>query len=89
MDLLIRWPGLALLPALAFGFVWTRRRRRVVAVAAGAWLVYTLYELGISAGVLCDAECNIRVDLLLLYPLLAGLSLWAAIVALRTRPATG
>jgi hypothetical protein len=32
---------------------------------------------------LCGGECNIRVDLLLIYPVLAVLSLVAAIVALR------
>jgi hypothetical protein len=86
MDLLTRWPWLALLPAIAFAFVWARGRRRSVAVAAFAWLLYTPYELGIAAGLLCGADCDIRVDLLLLYPLLAGLSLWAVVAALQGRP---
>jgi len=33
---------------------------------------------------LCSGECNIRVDLLLLYPLLILLSLAAAVLAVRS-----
>lgn len=78
----IAWPLLALAPAAAFGLLYARSRRRVVLVAALAWLGYCAYELGMKLRILCTGECNIRVDLLLLYPVLLLLSA-AAVVAHR------
>jgi uncharacterized membrane protein YuzA (DUF378 family) len=39
-------------------------------VAAILWLAYAAYERQIATGVLCDANCNIRVDLVLILPIL-------------------
>jgi hypothetical protein len=49
-------------------------RRRWVLGAAAAWLLYGLYEYGMRLRWLCSGECNIRVDLLLLYPALLVVS---------------
>lgn len=38
------------------------------------WLCYSLYEYLMYTRVLCSGECNIRVDLLLIYPVLIALS---------------
>ena len=46
------------------------RRRVVVGVGIG-WLLYGLYEFGMRQRWLCSGECNIRIDLLVIYPLLA------------------
>jgi hypothetical protein len=83
MELLIRWPWLALLPALGFALAWRASRRRVVLVAAVLRLVYAADEWGIRAGRLCDPDCSMRVDLLLIYPALLALSLWAAVATWR------
>jgi hypothetical protein len=85
LGLFIARPWLALLPALAFAATGLRTRRAVAWIAAAAWLLYAGYEAAMARRVLCSGECNIRVDLLLLYPLLAALSLAAAIGVLRTR----
>jgi hypothetical protein len=82
MAILIEYPILA----AAIGLVllglgrWMRRR---VAVGVGLiWLLYALYEFGMKQRWLCSGECNIRVDLLVLYPVLfiglvvAGVNLW-------------
>jgi hypothetical protein len=45
------------------------------------WLLYALYEYGMHRRWLCSGECNIRVDLLLLYPVLV-IVLVAAVVSL-------
>ena len=42
--------------------------------AAGAWATFALWEWSIWVQ---QEEANIRVDLLLIYPLLLGLTLWA------------
>ena len=83
LGVMIQWPWLALAPACAFALAWVRRRRASVLVAAIAWLAYFAYELGIWLRVLCTGECNIRVDLLVFYPVLLALSAWAVVAILR------
>lgn len=85
MSLLIADPALALVPALFFLLGYWRSRRPSTAVAAVAWLLYAGYETGMRLRWLCTGECNIRVDLLLLYPALATVSLVAAVALARGR----
>ena len=82
LGLFIVWPWLALIPAIAFSILFSRRRRGVILLTALAWIAYFPYELAMKLRVLCTGECNIRVDLLLFYPLLLGLSV-AALIAWR------
>lgn len=84
LGVFIGWPFLALVPASLFALMYFRRRRPMVLIAALAWLAYFPYEQAMKLRILCSGECNIRVDLLLLYPLLALLSL-VAIVAYARR----
>jgi hypothetical protein len=81
MAVLIEAPLLAALPALLLLGVHLWSRRRLALVAALAWLAYVPYELGMKYRILCSGECNIRVDLLILYPGLALLSLAAVVAA--------
>ena len=46
------------------------RPRAAIMVSGLLWLAYAIYEYQVAAGVLCDADCNIRVDLVLFFPLL-------------------
>ena len=55
--------------ALYFASAALRRPRPGVIVAAIVWLLYAVYEFLIGNGTLCDANCNIRVDLILIWPL--------------------
>lgn len=55
--------------ALYFASLAWRRPRPGMIVAAIVWLLYALYEYFIANGTLCDANCNIRVDLTLVWPL--------------------
>jgi hypothetical protein len=48
-----------------------QRPRLAVFVAAILWGLYAYYEYLIATGVLCDKDCNIRVDLVFFIPLLA------------------
>jgi hypothetical protein len=59
----------------AFAVLWLTTRVPGALVAGIAWLLYAPYEFLMYARVLCSGECNIRVDLLLLWPLLLGISL--------------
>jgi hypothetical protein len=48
-----------------------QRPRPAVIVSAILWLLYAVYEYLVATGVLCDADCNIRVDLVFFFPILA------------------
>jgi hypothetical protein len=89
LGILIAYPILAAAPALAFLALYWHARRRLLLLVAGAWLLYGLYEYGMKRRILCSGECNIRVDLLLIYPALLAASL-AGVLAyatwLRRRP---
>jgi len=83
MDLFVRSPLLAVLPGLLFLGTYRAFPRRAALVAGGAWLLYAVYELGMQRRWLCSGECNIRVDLLLIYPVLAVISLAGIVAAAR------
>ena len=83
MAILIDHPWLAALPGAGLLALWGASRRRLVLVAAVAWLLYVPYEYGMKWRLLCSGECNIRVDLLALYPALAALALGGLLAALR------
>ena len=85
LGIFIGWPVLALVPAAVFGYFYLRRRSRVVLVTTLLWLAYFPYELGMKLRILCSGECNIRVDLLLLYPVLAILTVSSIVVIVRGR----
>lgn len=71
----------ALAIALALAAAGLAGRRRGLVIVAAAWLAYAGYEFLMYRRVLCSGECNIRVDLLLLFPLLAGATLWVLVAA--------
>lgn len=83
LGIFVAAPWLALGPALLFGVVYWRTRVRTVLIAAVAWLTYCLYEESVRRRILCSGECNIRVDLLLFYPVLLAISVVAVVSALR------
>jgi len=86
MAILIEYPILAGaigMVLLALG----RRARRRVAVGTGIlWLLYAVYEYGMQRRWLCSGDCNIRVDLLVIYPVLLISLVTAAVSLLRTSP---
>ena len=81
----IQWPLAALVPAALFGIGFLVRRRILAGIVGGLWLAYAIYESLMKARVLCSGECNIRVDLLLITPVLWILSI-VAVVQLLRRP---
>jgi hypothetical protein len=83
MAVFIAYPWLALVIAAVFALLHTRRHKRLLAIAGGAWLLYGLYEYLIYYGIACSGDCNIRIDLLLIYPVLIILSLGGIISAFR------
>ncbi len=83
MAIFIEYPWLAALVGVAL--LGLGRGRRGAVVAGVVWLLYAVYETGMKQRWLCSGECNIRVDLLLVYPLLLVLTVVGVVSLLRTR----
>jgi len=78
-------PMLALIPTGLLAALYCISRQRVLLTAAALWFCYLPYEWGMKLRILCSGECNIRVDLLLIYPFLLLISLAAIFMFLRDR----
>jgi hypothetical protein len=77
----IQWPLAAFIPAGLFGAGFAWNRRALTLAAAIAWALYATLETLNKARITCSGECNIRVDLLVIYPFLWIVSI-AGIAAL-------
>jgi hypothetical protein len=87
-PLLVAWPALAGIPVLLFGGLFAASRRKIALAAGLVWLLYLLYEYAMKLRLLCSGECNIRVDLLLIYPALVALSAAGSVAAAKAWRAT-
>ena len=83
MAIFIEYPLLAaIIGVLLLGLGRATRRRTAVAVG-WLWVLYAAYETGMHQRWFCSGECNIRIDLLAIYPALLIGSLMALISLLR------
>ena len=76
---LIQYPAASLVPAALFAIAFLLKKGPLGGLASVLWVIYCGYEFLMKFRVLCSGECNIRVDLLLLYPVLlvaSGVALW-------------
>jgi hypothetical protein len=81
----VDYPWIAAIVGAGFMLLgWAKRRRGVIGVGV-VWGLYAAYETGMRQRWLCSGECNIRVDLLLIYPVLLLASGWALWRLLRRR----
>jgi hypothetical protein len=85
VALFIAYPWAAGVVAAAFALLWLARRLRYAPLAAVAWASYCVYEYLMYERVLCSGECNIRVDLLFIYPVLVTLSFFGFVGIFRPR----
>lgn len=77
LGIFIMQPFLALVPSAIFALLYFRCKHPMALLASLAWLAYVPYEQAMKMRILCSGECNIRVDLLLFYPILAFISAMA------------
>lgn len=75
MAVLIDMPWLALIPAVFFVLLFLASGSKLALATGVFWIVYSFYEYGMKYRFMCTGECNIRIDLLLLYPSLLAASL--------------
>jgi hypothetical protein len=83
LAIFIAYPWLAAAVGVLFVGIGRWTNRAAVVGVGVAWLVYAAYETGMQQRWLCTGECNIRVDLLLIYPILVVASTIAALSILR------
>jgi hypothetical protein len=84
MAILIAYPIVAGVVGVLLIVLGWKSRRRTPTAAGVLWILYGFYETGMQQRWLCSGECNIRVDLLIIYPALV-LSLIAALLSLLRR----
>jgi len=83
VDIFIRVPWLSFgVAALCLGACW-RVRSLILIATSIAWLLYGVYEYLMHFRILCTGECNIRIDLFLIYPILALLSISAIVTTVK------
>jgi len=85
MSVLMMLPLLVLVPIALGIWFYTMTRRGVHLASALLWAAYGVYEILMQARILCSGECNIRVDLLVIYPLLVFLLLASLVSIARSR----
>jgi len=83
MAVLIEHPLLAAVPGAVFVALFAASRKLLVLTAAAAWLAYLPYEYAMKLRLLCSGDCNIRLDLVVLYPALLIVSLVGLAVSAR------
>ncbi|MGR9073570.1 MAG: hypothetical protein ACU833_10950 [Gammaproteobacteria bacterium] len=81
----ILFPAAAAGPAAFFLWLYFKSKRIAVLLAGLAWLAYLPYEYAMNLRILCTGECNIRIDLLIIYPALLAFSLAGLIGYFRFR----
>jgi hypothetical protein len=82
-SMLIAHPWVGLLIAGAFAVWWRQYGNWFALGAAMGWVGYAGYEYLMLARILCTGDCNIRVDLLLVYPLLLLVSILSIAIGVR------
>ena len=80
MGIFAGYPWLILISTALFFFIGIAAKARFATATAILWLIYGMYEWMMYARILCSGDCNIRIDLLFIYPVLLLLSLTALIV---------
>jgi hypothetical protein len=78
-SVFVAHPAAALVPAALFALGFFIKQTSLSGLASVLWILYAGYEALMKLRFLCSGECNIRVDLLVLYPALFLVSLAAII----------
>ena len=83
MAIFIQYPWLAALIGVFLVSLGRSRGRRTAMVVGVTWLLYAAYETAMRLRWLCSGECNIRIDLLVIYPMLLIGSIAAGVSLIR------
>lgn len=67
-GIFIPHPFVALIPAIVLGILYFQSKSRLILTTAVLWALYVVYEELHLLRIVCSGECNIRIDLLVIYP---------------------
>lgn len=84
-DVLIYSPYWGLIPAFVCGVLGWKGTKLLPLVSAGLWVLYTIYETLNLMRITCSGECNIRIDLFVIYPSLSLLTLFTLIFSIKNK----
>jgi len=82
-NIFVQAPYLIAIPLAIVAWLRWRRATMITNIALGLWGLYLIWEFSIWFGFGCDPDCDIRVDLIVLAPLLIAVTLLAAWSAFR------
>ena len=85
IGMLIIFPFGATIVGAIYIWMFYKLKTKSAIVTGALWVLYSIYEYLMYTRVLCTGECNIRIDLLLIYPLLIVLSLASTILYYRKK----
>jgi len=85
LSIFIIFPAGALLIAAVYARMYIKAKSKLSLLSAILWAGYSVYEYLMYSRALCSGECNIRIDLLLIYPMLVVLSLLASVFYFRKK----
>lgn len=85
LGIIIAQPWVAGAVGAVFAALYLKSRLRPVGMAAVAWMAYCAWEYSMKLRLLCTGECNIRIDLLLIGPIL-GFATFVAVWRLLRSP---
>lgn len=80
MGIFAGYPWLVIFPIALFIYIGVAAKARFANIVAIIWLIYGLYEWMMYARILCRGDCDIRMDLMVIYPILLLVSLTALVV---------
>ena len=67
-------PVAVIVPAAVFFYLSNGTKCEGCVLAAWAWMLYGVWEYGMYTKTLCSGECNIRIDLIVAWIILAKIS---------------
>jgi hypothetical protein len=82
-SIFIPHPYIALIPAIIFGLFYFRSKNKTILAATLLWFLYAVYEELHLLRIICSGECNMRIDLLLIYPVFFVLSIVALVLGIK------
>ena len=85
-ESLILHPYIALIPAIIFGIIYYRLRKKILGFTASTWILYFIYETLNLLRITCSGDCGIRADLVLIYPLLIILTMVSIVQTVKNLP---
>jgi len=85
LGVIIIFPVGATIIGLMYLRMFYKLKMKSSLVSAVLWIIYSIYELLIYMRILCTGECNIRIDLLIIYPTLIVSSLLASFIYFRIK----